>query len=234
MIIACSGGKSCWEYDVKQDSWSVIAAAPFTHNSQPGVVYQKKIYVMDESSPQVFDPSSKTWSGWPSPPHKSGQAPWMVGWMDCIILLGGLSYLRGVQIFNVTKQTWTVMDSSPVPMDMYWSSSLVLSNRNVLIVGSEKIDSRNSASFYNPNDNSWVKLPETTTSHRGTRLIHLGSRTFAIEGVSSDLTEEFELETNTWTPVDVKLQVTRGGFHSLLALPARLFSHLLGGCQGVE
>jgi hypothetical protein len=105
MIIACSGGKYCWEYNVKKDNWSVIATAQFTHNFQPGVVYQDKVYVMDEASPQVFDPSSRTWSSWPSPPKEFGNVPWMVGWKDCIILLGGTSNLRGVQIFNVTQQT---------------------------------------------------------------------------------------------------------------------------------
>jgi hypothetical protein len=158
----------------------------------------------------------------------------MVGWKESIILLGGNIILRVVQIFNITEQTWTVMDSSQVPMDLWWSSSLKLYNGNIFIVGSNVIDSHYSAAFYNPNDNSWTELEKTTTNHFGTRLVQLGGKIFAIEGVSSDLTEEFELETSTWTPVDFKLQVRRGGYHSLLALPARLFSHLPGGCQGVE
>ena len=133
-----------------------------------------------------------------------------------------------------TQQTWTVKDSSQVPMDLHWSSSLTLFNENVFIVGSDRSGSFYSAAFYKPSDNSWAILQETTTSHRGTRLVQLGSKIFAIDGVSSDLVEEFELETSTWTPVDVKLQVTRGGYHSLLSLPAKLFSHLPGGCQGVE
>jgi hypothetical protein len=231
MIIACAGGKSCWEYKIKENSWSVMATAPFTHNYQPGVVYQEKVYVMDEASPQVFDPSSRTWSNWPSPPKKSGTAPWMVGWKDSIILLGGGGNLRGVQIFNITQQTWAVMDSSQVPMDIFWSSSLILPNGNVLIVGSEQSGSYYSAAFYNPTNNSWKGLEKTVTSHFGSRLVQLGSRIFATDGYQTDLVEEFVLETYTWKPVDVKLQARRKGYHSLLALPAKLFSHLQGGCQ---
>jgi hypothetical protein len=234
MIIACSGGKSCWEYIVSQDSWSVIATAPFTHNYQAGVVHQEKLYVMDESNPQVFDSSSKTWSSWPSPPKKSGTAPSMVGLNDCIILLGGTSNLRGIQIFNITKQTWTVMNSSQVPMDIFWSSSLTLSSGNVLIVGSEKSGSENSTTFYNPKDNSWIELEKTATNHRGTRLVQLGSKIFAIDGYLTDVVEEFIFETYTWKPVNVELLVKCNGLHSVLALPANLFSHLQGGCQGVE
>ncbi len=234
MIIACSGGKSCWEYNVKEDNWMIIATAPFTHNYQPGVVYQEKIYVTDEASPQVLDSSSMTWTSWPLPPKQFGNAPWMVGWMDCIILLGGLSNLRGVQIFNITEQTWTVMNSSQVPMDLWWSSSLTLANGKVFIVGSEKSGSEYSTTFYNPKDNSWTELEKTTTNHHGTRLVQLGSKILAIDGRYTDLVEEFILETSTWQTVDVELIIKRTGHHSVLALPARLFSHLPGGCQGIE
>ena len=186
--------------------------------------------VIDQSNPQVFDPSSRTWSSWPSPPKKSGGAPWMVGWKDCIIIVGGKDNLRGVQIFNVTEQTWTVMDSSQVPMDLWWSSSLTMANGNVLIVGSAHSGSHYSAAFYNPHDNSWVKLNQTSKSHQGTRLVQLGRRIFAIDGYDNDLVEEFLLETNTWQTLDVELLVKRTGHFSLLALPADLFSHLQGGC----
>jgi hypothetical protein len=234
MIIACAGLQSCWEYNAKEDSWSEVATAPFTHNWQPGVVYQGKVYVMDEASPQVLNSSTMTWSSWPSPPNKSGNAPWMVGWEDCIILLGGESNLRGVQIFNITEQTWTVMNSSQVPMDMEWSSSLTLYNENVFIVGSDSAPSFHSAAFYNPADNSWLKLEEAFINHDGTRLVQLGSKIFAIDGYYSDLIEEFLLETSTWREIDNELLIKRNGQHSVLALPARLFSHLPGGCQGVE
>jgi hypothetical protein len=233
-IIACSGSQSCWEYNVKEDNWTVIATAPFSHNYQPGVVYKEKVYVMDESSPKVFIPSSKTWSSWPPPPKKSGTAPGMVGWKDCIILFGGSSNLRGIQIFNISEQSWTVKDSNNVPMDFRWSSSLSQSNGNILVVGSEERNYSHSAAIYNPTDNTWRMLEKTATSHFGSRLVQLGSRIFATDGYQTGLVEEFILETYTWKPVDVKLQVRRNGYHSLLALPAHLFSHLQGGCQGVE
>ena len=233
-IIACSGGKSCWVYNPTEDSWSVVATAPFVHNFQPGVVYEEKVYIMDELNPQVLDPSSNTWLRWPTPPNESGVAPWMVGQKDTIILLGGQNNLKGIQIFNITEQTWTIMDSSQVTMDLRWSSSLTLNDGNVIIVGSEKDDYSYSAAIYAPTDNTWKELEKTETNHFGTRLVQLGGKVFAIEGGSNDLVEEFVLETETWKPVDVKLNVRRYGFHSLLALPARLFSHLPGGCQGVE
>jgi len=233
MIISCCGGESCWEYSAKENNWSVIATAPFSHNNQPGVVYQEKVYVMDEPSPKVLDPSSKTWSSWPSPPNKSGHAPSMVGWKDCIILLGGKNNLRGVQIFNITKQTWTALDSSQVPMDMSYSSTLTLSNGEVFIVGSDQDAYINSSAFYNPGEDSWVKLKETIRSRQGARLVLLGSKIFVVGGRYSGLVEEFLLKTNAWKPVDAKLIISRN-YMSVIALPAKLFSHLQGGCQGVN
>ena len=234
-IIGCCGGQSCWEYNPTKDRWSVVVAtAPFATNSQPGVVYEGKVYVMDESKPQVLDPSSNTWSSWPSPPKKPGYNPWMVGRKDTIILIGGSSNLRGIQIFNVTAQTWTVKDSSKVPMDIQWSSSLTLANGNVLVVGSNHPSYYYSAAIYNPAVETWKKLEKTTTNRYGNRVVQLGGRVFAIDGFKTDLVEEFLLETETWKPVNVELLIKRDGLHSLLALPARLFSHLPGGCQGVE
>jgi hypothetical protein len=188
---------------------------------------------MDEPSPKVLDPSSKTWSSWPSPPNKSGHAPSMVGWKDCIILLGGKNNLRGVQIFNITKQTWTALDSSQVPMDMSYSSTLTLSNGEVFIVGSDQDAYINSSAFYNPGEDSWVKLKETIRSRQGARLVLLGSKIFVVGGRYSGLVEEFLLKTNAWKPVDAKLIISRN-YMSVIALPAKLFSHLQGGCQGVN
>jgi hypothetical protein len=125
------------------------------------------------------------------------------------------------------------MDTSQLPMEIHWSSSLTLNNGNVFIVGSEQSGSHYSAAFYKPTDNSWVQLEDSVTSHQGTRLVQLGTQLFAIGGRANDLVEEYNLETNLWTPVDVELLVKRDGHHSVLALPARLFSHLPGGCHGV-
>ena len=233
-IIACCISRYCWEYNTTTSIWSAIAPAPFPANRQPGVVYQQKVYIIDDERPQVFDPVSKTWSSWPSPPKKSGNAPSMVGWKDTIILLGGSSNRRGIQIFNVTEQTWTARDSSQVPMDLYWSSSITLLDGNVLVIGSDIASYSYSAAIYNPSSNSWKELEKTATNHRGTRVIQLERRIFAIGGVYSLIVEEFHLNGNTWKPVDSKLLIEHKGDHSLLALPARLFSHLPGGCQGVQ
>jgi hypothetical protein len=125
------------------------------------------------------------------------------------------------------------MDSPQVPMDLYHSSSLTLANGNVLIVGSRQNGSHFSAAFYKPTDNFWTEQEKTATSHEGTRLVQLASRIFAIGGRYSGLVEEFLLETNAWKSVDAKL-INKYSYQCLLALPAKLFSHLQGGCQGVN
>ena len=198
------------------------------------MVYEDKVSVVDDERPQVFDPSFITWSSWPSPPIKSGNAPLVVGWKDTIVLFGGIHNRRGVQVFNIAEQTWTVIDSSQVPMEIYWSSGLALYNGSILIVGSGTVPFYNLVALYNPFNNTWDKLEDAPQSRCGTRLVQLGSRVFAVDGFNNDLVEEFVLETETWKPVEVELLIKRDGYHSLLALPAILFSHLPGGCHGVE
>jgi hypothetical protein len=47
-----------------------------------------------------------------------------------------------------------------------------------------------------------------------------------------DLVEEFVYSDKSWVAVEAELQVPRR-VHSSLAVPADLFAHLPGGCQGV-
>ena len=89
-----------------------------------------------------------------------------------------------------------------------------------------------SAALYNSRTNQWTQLEKTVPNRSGSRLVMLGQRIFAVGGDKSDLVEEFFLTNNTWNSVEPKLQIVRGGYHTLLALPATLFADL--GCRGVE
>ena len=232
-IITCGGQASCWEYNIKEDSWLEFTHASFKIEYQPGVVHGGKLYIIDSSQAQVLDLTSNTWSTWAMPPNKFGQAHWMVGWKDSIILLGGNDYPKSIQIFNITSQTWAVQNSANVPMDLEWSSSLLTTLDEVLIVGSDFPAYYKSAAKYYPVTDSWVKLQDSQINHWGTRLVKLGSRIFAIDGGDTDTVEEFFATNNTWSLIGVRLIQQFDGHHSVVALPSSLFAHLPGGCHGV-
>ena len=234
MIIACQGGVACWQYDTLKNSWTEISPAPFEVNFQQGAAYQSKIYVHDAQEPQVLDLESSTWSSWPSPIVDPGLSPCIVPWEDNIILFGGYDNLQGVQMFNHATQTWSILEESQAPMEMLWSSAVELPNDNFLVVGSEMVSSYYSVVIYNPVTRSWTQLEDTDQKKRGTRLIALGSRYFAMEGFRTNDIEEFLLDSNTWQLMEPRFQVQRRGYHSVLALPANLFDHLPEGCVGVE
>ena len=231
-IISCAGDYECWQYDPKQNSWSVIAPAPFSSAAMPGAVYNGKVYIVDSFNGHVFDPTTDTWSNWQYPPISPGFAPWMVTWNDMTLLLGGSTNLRGVQSFNHVTHQWQILDSSQTPFQMYWSSCLNVQNDEILIVGSAMSPDYYSAALYNARTNQWTQLEKTVPNRSGSRLVMLGQRIFAVGGDKSDLVEEFFLTNNTWNSVEPKLQIVRGGYHTFLALPATLFADL--GCRGVE
>ena len=230
-IIACGGKTSCWEYNIQQDVWFKLVEANFQAEQQPGVVLKDKLYVIDQSNVHVLDLISNTWSMGPKPPKYFGSLSWIVGWKDSIILLGGQE-TKGVQIFNVTSQTWTVKNSTNVPMDMQWSSSLLIGPDEILIAGSW-LSSPHSAAKYYPQTDSWLKLPDSQVSHQGSRLVQLGHRIFVIDGRDTDTVEEFFATNNTWSLIGVRLIQQFDGHHSVVALPSSLFAHLPGGCHGV-
>jgi hypothetical protein len=233
-IIACAGQQSCWQYNMQNDTWVGFTQAPFKAEYQPGVVYQNKLYVIDTSNAHVMDLENGNWSSWPMPPNSFGYAHSMVGWEDSIILFGGESNMRGVQVFNITNQTWKVQNSSNVPMDIFWTSCLLVEQDQILLAGSESGGFHYSAAKYNPRADTWIKLADSGTNHWGSRLVKLGSRIFALDGHVIDSVEEFKMADNTWTNVETKLINSYDGYHSVLSLPSSLFAHLPGGCKGVN
>ena len=234
-VLACGGvtNKDCFLYNPENDSWKVYSSADHKHDYQPGEVFEKKIYIADDSNPEVFDPATKIWSSWPAPSNPSGWCPCLLAWQDLFILIGGDSNVRGVQTFNHSSNEWNVLDSSSAPMDVFCSGCVVLPNDDVLVVGSENNDV-SSAAIFNVRSNAWRQLSDTSIERGGTSLVTLGSRVFAIDGHGGNVVEEFNYETQTWSPVDAKLTVFRKGHQGVVSLPADMFQHREGGCTGVQ
>ena len=226
---------NCFIYNIGFDNWSVYSSATYVHYDQPGEVYENKIYIVDDSRPEVFDPAEEIWSSWPAAPNKSGLGPCLLTVNATFYLFGGATNTRGVQSFNHSSQNWTVLDSRFVPMDIYLSGCLALPNEEVLIVGSESASYKFSA-LYNARSNTWTPVADTlTVSKNGISLVALGSRIFAIGGSNTvNVTEEFHYDNNTWSPIETKLLTLHGGHHGVIALPAKMFEHLPGGCVGVQ
>jgi len=232
-IIACEGMKSCWEYNSQNDEWRNLIRAPYEAMFQPGVVLKNKLYVIDESNVHALDLINNVWSTGPKPPVDSGNASWTVAWKDSIILLGGNSNFKGVQMYNVKSQTWAVRSSANVPFEMNLSPSLLTGPNQVLVAGSERQKYRHSTATYNPQTDSWLSLPNFKEDLLGTRLVQLGSRIFAIDGAYTDNVVEFSEATSTWSLVGVRPLNKYQGYHSVVAVPASLFAHYRGGCRGV-
>ena len=81
--------------------------------------------------------------------------------------------------------------------------------------------------------NKWRRGGDPIFSKNRSSLVVLGSRVFAVGGGYPEVVEEFHLSSETWTVVDTRPVVPRD-LHSMISVPAELFSHLPGGCEGVE
>lgn len=234
LLIGCAAENNCWQYNIRYDSWDYKESAPFLEEDQTGVGLNKKLYVLDTERSHVLSLGSYTWSSWPMPPNKVGKAHSSIRWKDSIIIFGGIDSYRGVQTFNVTSQTWSVQNSSNVPFDLIWTSCLLLDEDEILLVGADSQDFFYSAAKYYPSSDTWIELEKSELNHWGTRLVKLGSRTFAINGHENQMVEEFHSSNNSWTIIDTKPHHIYYGFHTVLALPATLFAHLPGGCKGIH
>ena len=200
-----------------------------------GAVFQSKIYLQDPVNPEVFDPVSQEWNGWPKPPLDVGIYPCLVTWRDSFLMFGGQSSLKTVFQFNHTKQIWTELDASALTMEVYASGCAVLPNEDILVVGSYNSPYQSSAALYNVKENTWTSLGNTTYKRAGASIVTLGERVFVTGGFDyfGDVIEEFIVKDNTWVEVGSKLIINRY-LHSTLSVPASLFAHLEGGCEGVK
>jgi len=83
-------------------------------------------------NPEVFDPINDNWSEWPLPLKPSGSYQCCLTWEDTFLLIGGENNKRGVQSFNHSTQTWTELDASSGPMDVWYSGCAVLPGVNFI------------------------------------------------------------------------------------------------------
>ena len=229
-IIACCAKSSCWEYNIHSNSWLKFTQTSFEDGATPGIVYNNKLYIMDQKNSQVLDLVSNIWSKWHEPFGFNPSYFSLITWKDCLIYLAGFE----AQTFNVTTQTWDSQFSKNAPIKMFWSSALLSDEDEVLVVGSLHEPYHHSTAKYYPKTKSWVKLQDSKVNHYGSRLTKLGKRIFAIGSTNNHaLIEEFIGVSNTWSSIGVEPIHRYHGSHSVVALPASLFAHLPQGCKGV-
>ncbi len=163
-----------------------------------GIAFNSKIFVVDDKYPEVYDEQSNTWSNWTAPLVKVGTGACLVIWRETFLLFGGGENKLGIQIYNHSTQTWSKVNTSSAPFDMYFSGCVVLPNDNVLIAGSHANYKRHSALF-SLKSNTWTLLNQTINIDRSaSTLVRLGDRVFVIGGHETDSVEEFHANNLTW------------------------------------
>ncbi len=86
--------------------------------------------------------------------------------------------------------------------------------------------------LYNPATNIWKTLPSTNIDQGDASLIQLGKRIFVVGGLTTT-TEEFNLNTLTWSTLSIPTKYLHRAYASVMALPADWFANRPGGCRGI-
>ena len=112
------------------------------------------------------------------------------------------------------------------------SGCVVLPNEEILVGGFD--NAQKSSAIYNLLENKWYQVEDSMHNKHYTGLVVLGSRIFSTAGGLNDrmLVEEFDYSSRTWKSVETPLLQPRY-LHSVIPMPAEVFAHLPGGCQGV-
>jgi hypothetical protein len=235
-IFACGGydNKDCWQYHVASNSWSLYTTAKYTHNLQPGAIYNNMLYIVDELNPEIYDPTANIWSAWTAPPISTGDGPCMVTAGDTFVLIGGYTRRKSVQVYSHATKSWKVMTPEiPAETEIFYSGCILLPNgEDILIVGSGYVLFWEAVSLYNIKSNTFRRLPDVAFDRAASKLVGFGERIFAVDGQGGSSVEEFFHATNTWTHDAVDLKEWRKGYFGSVVLPASIFANIPGGCTG--
>ena len=234
-VIACggNGNTNCYSYDAGADQWSIFSTGKVIHSERLGLTHQGKIYLTDDSQPEVFDPSSKTWSTWrasPSTPYCSCS----VSWNDVILQFGGYYSLQQIYRYSPSINTWTALNPQKAPLDLCFSGCVVMPDQNILIAGSSS-PAVNYKKFavYNVTSNTWPQFAFADVNVFFSTPLVIGSRIFTIPFLSYSTVVEYGFNDNSVTAMDAQLSLARPYFAGAIAVPATWFSHLPGDCSGI-
>ena len=228
-IVVCAGSYNqlCYLYDVVNDHWSVYSTSQYSHSELPGVFHHGKFYLSEDTHPEVFDPSTKTWSTWAISPERPSYAC-LVSWKDVILQIGGSSTGMQVYQYDPSSNTWTNLNAPSPPNYLYSMSCLVLPNMNVLIAGP---NNAKTVSAYNVTSNKWVYNITTSLDVKYSSLLLLGARAFIVPYHTNLM--ECNYNNQLVTVIDNQFSVLHEYYPGVIAVPDAWFSYLPGGCIGV-
>ena len=232
-IIACGSqfSSQCYSYHIESDIWTVYSGSSVVHPTH-GVVHQGRIYLPDILTPEVFNPFTKNWSYWPTEPSVS-QSSCFVSWKDSIFKFGGISFEKYVSRYDPVANLW-LLESTSAPFELSNSGCVALPNDNILIVGSDYSSQYFKAYIeYNVSSKSWSGMMYGNVNHYAPVPILLGSRVFVITTSDSVIVEEYHYSNQTITTSVQNFSMKIDGYSSSIAVPAKWFSLLPGGCFGV-
>ena len=190
------------------------------------------IAIIDDTSPDIFDPVNKTWKTW-SPAPKTSAHSCLVALDGYFIRFGGDSGYRDIYKYNVTSDAWTVIHSN-TSMDFYFTGCTLLPNGNVILVGSMTASYWYSYVVYNVSSNSWGQIINGKNRRFSAAVLMLGTRLFSLSGGQVNVVEEYHWSNNTIEIKSSALLNVRGQPPGAIAVPAKLFANMKGGCLGVQ
>ncbi len=114
---------------------------------------------------------------------------------------------------------------------MLYSHCMAHSENEILVAGSWYSNLSNAVIRFYPKNGTWSELYKSPNSNRIYGLFQLGQKIFVKQNPNSIY--QFDPSTNQFNDTRLTTKVLNR-YISSMAVPAKVFSNLPGGCEGVE
>jgi hypothetical protein len=114
---------------------------------------------------------------------------------------------------------------------MKYSHCMAHSENEILVAGSDYSEFNNVVIKFYPKNGTWSELYKSPDSSRIRGLFQLGQKIFVKQ---SNSISQFDPSTNKFNDTGLRTNIGGHSHISSMAVPAKVFSNLPRGCEGVE
>lgn len=207
----------CYQYSFEINDWIFKGTFFNAHNQKTGQAYKNKMFVVDESKAEVFDPLTGVTGSWPSTSVPIGNGMCSVMRGNTLIAVGGDSNPQGAMMYDFKSGAWTTLKKSPISFGRPSCSLLPYPNDDQLLVTETY-----GTAILDLTRNIWRIVADPNFKRNSGNIVQFNNRIFLVggaspvSGINVNVIEEYNVDDNSWNQLKTIFTNKRSRFASMV------------------